>query len=87
MRMDLVGIWKMSGKKLIFFSGRKHFLNFPKLIFYRFPTNLSHSNLRPKFFSKNLQNEHLSALLNFSALNVDIRKIQLTSQTPAIEMV
>ena len=47
MRMDLAGTWKMSRKKLIFFSVRKHFLNFPKLIFYRFPTNLSHSNLRP----------------------------------------
>ena len=71
MRMDLAGIWKMSRKELIFFSGRKHFLNFPKLIFYRFPTILSRSNLRPKIFSKNPQNQHLSALLSFSALNAN----------------
>ena len=73
MRMDLVGIWKMSRKKINFFSGRKHFLNFPKHNFYRFPTILSRSNLRPKIFSKNVQNEHLSALFNFSALNALIR--------------
>ena len=65
---NFAAIWKMWKKSKIFFSRREHFLNFPKLIFYRFPTILSQSNQCTKFVQKNLQNEHLSALLNFSAV-------------------
>ena len=68
MRMDLVGTWKMSGKKSNFFLDKINFLNFPKLIFYRFWSNITSLPAAQKNFLEMHEICNLTSLSNFTSL-------------------
>ena len=69
MRMDLVGTWKMSGKKSNFFLAEINFLNFPKLIFYRFWSNITRLPAAQKNFLEMHEICNLTSLSNFTSLH------------------
>ena len=69
MRMDLVGICKMSGKWSIFFPVTIHFLKLPKIIFYRFWANVSPTENSMTFSDQKQQKRTLESSFEFPLSN------------------